>query len=132
MITKEQVQHIASLARLKLTEQEIEKFQKDLSSILEYFEVLNSLQSDGFAIVLRFNRHPDIEDVVSAFDPYIDFSVAPRLLAHLHWSWRRPEYLTREDTAAKANSELVQELLDAAPSQDQGFLQVKEVFSDEE
>lgn len=41
MITKEEVQHIADLARLKLSDQEIEKFQKDFSSILEYFEVLS-------------------------------------------------------------------------------------------
>ncbi|MDO8577450.1 MAG: Asp-tRNA(Asn)/Glu-tRNA(Gln) amidotransferase subunit GatC [Candidatus Wildermuthbacteria bacterium] len=99
MITKEQVQHIASLARLKLTEEEIEKFQKDLSSILEYFEVLNSLDAK--------NAQPLVH-------------VLPL------------ENVTREDTAAEANPELVRELLDMAPSQDQGFLQVKEVFSDEE
>ncbi len=40
MITKEEVTHIAKLARLELTEKEIEKMQKDLSSILDYFNVL--------------------------------------------------------------------------------------------
>lgn len=40
MISKEQVQHIAKLARLELTEQETEKMQKDLSSILDYFNLL--------------------------------------------------------------------------------------------
>lgn len=42
MISKEQVQHIAKLARIKLSEKEAEKFQKDLSEILDYFEVLKS------------------------------------------------------------------------------------------
>jgi aspartyl-tRNA(Asn)/glutamyl-tRNA(Gln) amidotransferase subunit C len=40
MISKEEVLHIAKLARLELTEQEIEKMQKDLSSILDYFDIL--------------------------------------------------------------------------------------------
>ncbi|MBI2642456.1 MAG: Asp-tRNA(Asn)/Glu-tRNA(Gln) amidotransferase subunit GatC [Candidatus Wildermuthbacteria bacterium] len=99
MITKEQVQHISSLARLKLTEEETEKFQKDLSSILEYFKVLNSLDTK------------DVQPLVH---------VLPLLSVE------------REDDAAKADPELARELLDMAPNQDQGFLQVKEVFSDEE
>jgi aspartyl/glutamyl-tRNA(Asn/Gln) amidotransferase C subunit len=40
MITKEEVKHIAKLARLELSEKEVEKMQKDLSSILDYFDVL--------------------------------------------------------------------------------------------
>lgn len=40
MISKEEVEHIAKLARLELTKKEIEKMQKDLSSILDYFNLL--------------------------------------------------------------------------------------------
>ncbi len=40
MISKEEVKHIAKLARLELTAKEIEKMQKDLSSILDYFDIL--------------------------------------------------------------------------------------------
>jgi len=40
MISKEEVQHIAKLARLELSEIEIEKMQKDLSSILDYVDIL--------------------------------------------------------------------------------------------
>ena len=40
MISKDEVIHIAKLARLQLSEPEIEKMQKDLSSILDYFDVL--------------------------------------------------------------------------------------------
>ena len=40
MISKEEVKHIAKLARLELTEKEIEKMQKDLSAILDYFDLL--------------------------------------------------------------------------------------------
>lgn len=42
MISKDEVQHIAKLARLELTEKEIEKMQKDLSAILDYFDLLKS------------------------------------------------------------------------------------------
>ena len=40
MISKEEVRHIAKLARLGLMEKEIEKFQKELSPILDYVEKL--------------------------------------------------------------------------------------------
>jgi len=40
MISKEEVKHIAKLARLELTEKEIEKLQKDMSVILDYFDLL--------------------------------------------------------------------------------------------
>lgn len=40
MISKEEVLKIAKLARLELTETEVEKMQKDLSSVLDYFDIL--------------------------------------------------------------------------------------------
>ena len=40
MNSKEEVEHIAKLARLELTEREVEKMQKDLSAILDYFDLL--------------------------------------------------------------------------------------------
>ena len=42
MISKEEVKHIAKLSRLELTEKEVEKMQKDLSAILDYFDLLKS------------------------------------------------------------------------------------------
>ncbi len=45
MISKEEVEHIAKLARLELTENEVEKMQKDLSAILDYFNLLNKAPS---------------------------------------------------------------------------------------
>lgn len=45
MISREQVQRIASLAHIRLQEQEVEKFQKDFVSILEYFEILNEVDT---------------------------------------------------------------------------------------
>jgi len=43
MISREEVIRIANLARLELTEKEIGKMQKDLSSILDYFDLLKKV-----------------------------------------------------------------------------------------
>jgi aspartyl-tRNA(Asn)/glutamyl-tRNA(Gln) amidotransferase subunit C len=43
IISKEDVEHVAELARIELTVQETEKFARDLSSILDYFRDLNNL-----------------------------------------------------------------------------------------
>ncbi len=47
MLTKVDVKHIAHLARLGLTDQEIEKYTTQLSSILEYVEQLQQVNTDG-------------------------------------------------------------------------------------
>jgi aspartyl-tRNA(Asn)/glutamyl-tRNA(Gln) amidotransferase subunit C len=47
MLSKEEVQHIAKLARLGLSEEEIERFQKELSSILDYVEKLKEVDISG-------------------------------------------------------------------------------------
>ena len=46
-LERSQVEHIASLARIGLTEAEIEMFGEQLSQILEQFEVLNELDTTG-------------------------------------------------------------------------------------
>ena len=46
-LTKKEVEHIALLGRLKLTDEEIEKFSHQLSSILEYVEQLQQVNTDG-------------------------------------------------------------------------------------
>lgn len=40
MISKQDTEHIAKLARLGLSQSEIKKFQKELSSILDYIKLL--------------------------------------------------------------------------------------------
>ena len=40
MLSKQEVERIAKLARLELTESEIERMQKELSSILDYVDIL--------------------------------------------------------------------------------------------
>ncbi len=44
-VTKEQVKHISKLARLKLSDEELGNYSKELSSILSYIEKLNELDT---------------------------------------------------------------------------------------
>lgn len=46
-LTREQVLHIAELAKLALTDEEVELFAGQLSEILEYAEALNRLDTDA-------------------------------------------------------------------------------------
>ena len=48
-LERSQVEHIAALARIGLTEEEVEMFGEQLSNILEQFEVLNELDTTGVA-----------------------------------------------------------------------------------
>lgn len=45
MISKEQVKHIAKLARLQLKEEEVARYQQDLSQILDYFGILREVNT---------------------------------------------------------------------------------------
>lgn len=46
-LTREQVQHIANLARLALSDEEQALYQGQLSAILEYFERLRELDTEA-------------------------------------------------------------------------------------
>lgn len=53
MLSKEQVEHIAKLARIQLSQEEIEKFQKDLGSVLEYFDALKEIDVAGVPAMMH-------------------------------------------------------------------------------
>jgi len=68
-LSKKEIEHIAKLARLGLSEAEKKKYSKDLSGILDYFKKLNEIdtknveptsQVTGLAGVFRKdeNSHP--------------------------------------------------------------------------
>ncbi len=46
MLTREQVEHVANLAKLDLTDEEIETYRSQLSAILEYAAILERLDTD--------------------------------------------------------------------------------------
>ena len=71
-ITKKEVEYIAKLARLELTEEEIKKMQKDLSEVLDYFNLLKKVKGkEGLAesvkkekTTRKDNANPQSESVV--------------------------------------------------------------------
>lgn len=46
-LTREQVKHVADLAKLGLTEEETETYREQLSTILDYFVMLQRLDTDA-------------------------------------------------------------------------------------
>jgi aspartyl-tRNA(Asn)/glutamyl-tRNA(Gln) amidotransferase subunit C len=46
MLTKEEVKKIAALARVGITEEEVERYGKDLSAVLDYFKKLEELDTE--------------------------------------------------------------------------------------
>ncbi|MBC8512127.1 MAG: Asp-tRNA(Asn)/Glu-tRNA(Gln) amidotransferase subunit GatC [Dehalococcoidia bacterium] len=76
-LSREEVQHIALLARLGLSEAEIEKFKLQLSDILENFEILEQADTSNLpptaqSIALQNVLRPDearasypVEDIVA-------------------------------------------------------------------
>jgi aspartyl-tRNA(Asn)/glutamyl-tRNA(Gln) amidotransferase subunit C len=80
MIDQEQVKKVALLARLELTPQEETQFVTQLSSILEYFEQLSELDTEGVppttrAIELSNITRPD--ELVKQIEPSTMLNIAP-------------------------------------------------------
>ena len=46
MISKEDLEHLAQISRINLSENEIEKFPKQLEKTIEYIDILEQLASD--------------------------------------------------------------------------------------
>lgn len=51
ILSKEEILHLADLARLKLTDKEIEKFGIQLSEIIGYIEQLNTIDTENIVPV---------------------------------------------------------------------------------
>ena len=62
-LSREEVQHIALLARLGLSEAEIEKFKLQLSDILENFEILQQADTSN---LLPTSQSIDLQNVLRA------------------------------------------------------------------
>lgn len=66
MITRDDVLHIAKLAKLKLTEEEISLFQQQLSRILDYFRQLEKLDTENVAPMKHI---VEVHNVLRADEP---------------------------------------------------------------
>jgi len=59
-ITIEDLNHIAKLARIKLTKQEKETFLPQLESVIGYFDLLNKVDTTGIVPTYRVNDQKNI------------------------------------------------------------------------
>ncbi|MFZ2300026.1 MAG: Asp-tRNA(Asn)/Glu-tRNA(Gln) amidotransferase subunit GatC [Candidatus Moraniibacteriota bacterium] len=60
MLTTEEVKHIALLARIGITEDEIEKSQKDLSAVLDFFRELETAVTEGILPIGHITGMTDV------------------------------------------------------------------------
>jgi len=118
MISEKEVKHIAKLARLGLTGKEIKKFQKELSSILDYFEKLKEVDVSKIEPTSHSIR---IENVMK--EDYYPRTGAPATREALA---SRPTTLQPKPTRPKI--EKVKKLLDLMPETKDGYLKVKSVL----
>ena len=80
-LSREDVLHIALLARLGLTDNEVERLSEQLSNILENFEILQQVDTTGIpptahSIVLQNVMRDD--EVATSFPPSEILANAPR------------------------------------------------------
>jgi aspartyl-tRNA(Asn)/glutamyl-tRNA(Gln) amidotransferase subunit C len=59
-LTRAQVQHVAQLARLGLTDEEMEALASELSSILEYIDQLEQLDTSSIAPTAQVGELVDV------------------------------------------------------------------------
>lgn len=80
-LTTDEVRHIAKLARIALTDEEIERYREQLSGILDHFQVLNEIDTDDVpptaqAFALSNVQRPD--EVRPSLPPQEVLRNAPR------------------------------------------------------
>jgi aspartyl-tRNA(Asn)/glutamyl-tRNA(Gln) amidotransferase subunit C len=66
VISRDQVLHVARLARLRLEEQEIDRMSRELSSVLDHIEKISELDLDG---VPPTSHVIDVENVLRPDQP---------------------------------------------------------------
>ena len=101
MINKQQVNHIAKLARIKLKEKEIGKFREDLSSIFDYFNSLKKI---------------DVSNIEPTFHPAE------------HYFKERLDVM-RQDKAESQSEQMVDKLIKSAPNKKGRHIKVKSILS---
>ena len=72
---KEEIQHLAALARIRLSDEEVAQFETELSSIVQYVSAVQSLASDEDAsepeLGVRYNVFRK-DEVTNEPDQYTD------------------------------------------------------------
>lgn len=80
-ISREEVEHVAYLARLGLNEEEKERLQGQLSDILQHVAVINGLNTDAIpptAQVIPLRNVERADEAEPSFEPKAILANAPR------------------------------------------------------
>ena len=99
MISEKEVQHIAKLARLYLKQKEIQKMGKELSLILDYFNLLKDVNVNN------------VEASSGLIDIQKNLSI---------------KEATREDFVIEGDNR--KEIMELIPEKENGFVKVKSIF----
>ena len=101
MISKKEVEHISQLARLRLSDSEFQGMRKDLSIILDYFDLLKDADISGVKFGFRDNP-------LSGMVPI--------------------KNIMREDVVKKVSVETINKLFGQAPIKEKGHIKVKGIL----
>ena len=69
-VSREQLLHIANLARLNLEEDEIEKYRENLQDILNFANVVNNAPVEGLDVTIGANEEKNVfrKDEINVFE----------------------------------------------------------------
>lgn len=69
-VSKEEILHIANLARLNLEEDEIEKYRENLQDILNFANVVNNASVEGLDVTIGANEAKNVfrKDEIKVFE----------------------------------------------------------------
>ncbi len=59
-INKKEIIHIAKLASLNLSEEEIEKYTNDMQEVLEFANIINSVNTEGMSETIATNKKSNV------------------------------------------------------------------------
>lgn len=79
-ISKEEVIHMAKLASLNLSEEEIEKYKVDMQEIIEFAKLINNVNTDGLNETVAVNEKSNVlrkDEVVNFENRELLLSNAP-------------------------------------------------------
>ena len=60
VISKEEINHIANLASLNLSDKEIEKYTVDMQEILEFANTINNVNTEGMDETIGANKQSNV------------------------------------------------------------------------
>ena len=95
MLSRDQVLHVARLARLELTDEEVERFGGELSKVLDHIELINEL--GDLDDVPPTSHVIDVENALRADEPRPSM---PRRARARERAGRRPGRLPRPSPGA--------------------------------